>query len=87
MGGRLGEPPEILGTYQSAIAHADDTIRSLDLDPPRRVPWCANSSMAYRKRAHSLNQEVHHEPWWEDDRSQLEAAARTVHSSEPRPSR
>jgi hypothetical protein len=30
---------EILDTYQAAIAHADTTIRSLDLDAPGNVPW------------------------------------------------
>lgn len=30
---------EILDTYQAAIAHADETIRSLDLDAPGDVPW------------------------------------------------
>jgi len=30
---------EIVGTYQAAIAHADETIRSLDLDVPGHVPW------------------------------------------------
>ncbi|MFC7550744.1 DinB family protein [Plantactinospora sp. GCM10030261] len=30
---------EILDTYQAAIAHADETIRSLDLDAPGHVPW------------------------------------------------
>jgi hypothetical protein len=30
---------EILGTYQAAIAHADETIRTLDLDAPGHVPW------------------------------------------------
>ena len=30
---------EILGTYRAAIAHADDTIRSLGLDAPGHVPW------------------------------------------------
>ena len=30
---------EILGTYRAAIAHADDTIRSLGLGAPGHVPW------------------------------------------------
>lgn len=30
---------EILDSYQAAIAHADKTIRSLDLDAPGHVPW------------------------------------------------
>jgi hypothetical protein len=30
---------EILGTYRAAAAHADETIRALDLDTPGRVPW------------------------------------------------
>lgn len=30
---------EILGTYRAATAHADETIRALDLDAPGRVPW------------------------------------------------
>jgi hypothetical protein len=30
---------EILDTYQAAIAHADHTIDSLDLDAPGHVPW------------------------------------------------
>ncbi len=33
---------EILGTYRAATAHADETIRALDLDAPGRVPWCRN---------------------------------------------
>jgi len=30
---------EVLETYQAAIAHADATIRSLDLDAPGHVSW------------------------------------------------
>jgi len=30
---------EIVGTYQAAIAHADETIRSLELEAPGHVPW------------------------------------------------
>ena len=30
---------DILDTYRAAIAHADETIRSLDLDAPGHVPW------------------------------------------------
>ena len=30
---------EVLATYRAAIAHADEAIRSLDLDTPGRVPW------------------------------------------------
>lgn len=30
---------EILGTYEAATAHADETIRSLDLDALGHVPW------------------------------------------------
>jgi hypothetical protein len=30
---------EILGLYRAAIAHGDETIRSLDLDAPGHVPW------------------------------------------------
>jgi len=30
---------EVIGTYRAAIAHADETIRSLDLDAPGHVPW------------------------------------------------
>lgn len=30
---------EILDLYRAATAHADDTIRALDLDAPGRVPW------------------------------------------------
>jgi uncharacterized damage-inducible protein DinB len=30
---------DILGTYRAAIAHADATIRELDLDAPGHVPW------------------------------------------------
>ena len=29
----------ILETYRAAIAHADETIRSLDIDAPGHVPW------------------------------------------------
>ncbi|GAB3056243.1 DinB family protein [Intrasporangium mesophilum] len=29
----------IIGTYRSAFAHADETIRALDLDAPGHVPW------------------------------------------------
>jgi hypothetical protein len=30
---------ELVGTYRAAAAHADDTIRSLDLDSPGHVAW------------------------------------------------
>jgi len=30
---------DILDTYRAAIAHADETIRALDLDAPGHVPW------------------------------------------------
>jgi len=30
---------DILVTYRAATAHADETIRSLDLDAPGHVPW------------------------------------------------
>lgn len=30
---------DTLETYRAAIAHADETIRSLDLDAPGHVPW------------------------------------------------
>jgi hypothetical protein len=30
---------ELVGTYRAAAAHADDTIRSLDLDAPGHVAW------------------------------------------------
>ena len=30
---------DILETYRTAIAHADETISSLDLDAPGHVPW------------------------------------------------
>jgi hypothetical protein len=30
---------DILKTYRAAIAHADETIRSLDMDAPGHVPW------------------------------------------------
>ncbi len=36
-------------------------------------------------RANSLNQELHDEQWWEDYRSHIESAARTVDSNERRP--
>jgi Protein of unknown function (DUF664) len=30
---------DVLATYRATIAHADETIRALDLDAPGRVPW------------------------------------------------
>jgi hypothetical protein len=30
---------QVLDTYRAAIAHADETISSLDLDAPGHVPW------------------------------------------------
>ncbi len=104
----------ILGTYEAAIAHADETIRSLDLDAPGHVPWWPRPNVTLHAvlvhvltetarhaghadilreqldgrtgmRANSLNQELHDEHWWEDYRSHIESAARTVDSNEPRP--
>lgn len=105
---------EILGHYEAATAHADETIRSLDLDAPGHVPRWPRPNVTLHAvlvhvltetarhaghadilreqldartgmRANSLNQELHDERWWEDYRSRIESAARTVDSNEQRP--
>lgn len=52
---------EILGTYQAAIAHADDTIRSLDLDAPGHVPWWSRPSVTlHAMLVHVLTETARH---------------------------
>jgi len=51
----------ILETYRAAIAHADETIRSLDLDTPGLVPWWPRPEVTlHRVLVHVLAETARH---------------------------
>ena len=70
---------EIFGTYRAAAAHADHTIRSLDLDSPGHADILREQldGRTGMRPAHTT-QEPHDEQWWSDYRARIEAAARAA---------
>jgi hypothetical protein len=52
---------EILETYRAAITHADETIRSLDMDAPGHVPWWSRPDVTLHEvLVHVLTETARH---------------------------
>jgi len=66
---------DVIGTYRAAIAHADETIRVLDLNTPGRVPWWSEPDVTLQQvLVHVLAETSRHAGHADILREQLDGA-------------